>query len=139
MHFSFRYPEHLSQLILLNSAPADYKGQKAFFSVYFYDSKDADKLTLTMSAESAKGGTQVRAILPWRSPEFDILSELEHLKVPTLIIHGSADVIPEWTAQDLNNAIPGSQLHIIENCGHFPYIEKPDELFSIIRNNEIKD
>lgn len=175
MIYALKYPEHVSQLILLNSAPADHKGQQAFFdelairtkplgdqlaglssqelfdklsaeeihtlfrklfAVYFYDTKDADELTLTMSAESAKSGAKVRAIMPYHSSDFDLFPELKNLKVPTLIIHGNADVIPEWTALELKNAIPNSELYIMEKCGHFPYIEKPEKLFSKIRSFE---
>lgn len=175
MNYALNYPEHVSQLILFNSGPADHKGQQAFldelmlrtkplgdklaalsnetlfdslsadsihtlfrelFSVYFYQPDRVKELTLSMSAESAKSGFRVRAMMPPDSSEFNLISRLHSLQVPTLIIHGSADVVPLSTAHDLNRAIENSKLHIIEDCGHFPYIEKPDEFFSAIRHFE---
>jgi proline iminopeptidase len=171
MNYAIMYPDNLAALILLSTAPADFRGQQAFvneftkrtqpikdeisplfnyqefekltaseisklyrsvFSVYFYHPKDAAELTLTMSAASAKSGAKVMEVMSktsWLRPSNDLFPQLKKLNVPTLIIHGKQDIIPVWTAQEIKEAIPQAQMLSLEKCGHFPYIEKPDEVF----------
>ncbi len=62
----------------------------------------------------------------------DNLTRLKNTK--TLIVQGRQDPIDLETAIQINDAINGSQLKIIESCGHFPWIEKPEEFFSIIND-----
>ena len=46
-------------------------------------------------------------------------SKLSSIKVPTLVIHGADDpVIPVEGGKDTHEAIPGSELIIIEGMGH---------------------
>jgi pimeloyl-ACP methyl ester carboxylesterase len=48
------------------------------------------------------------------------------MAVPALLIVGRYDVICgiRW-ARDLNELIPGSQLLVLENSGHFGHVEEP--------------
>ncbi len=57
--------------------------------------------------------------LPWLLPR---------LRVPTLIVWGREDrVVPLECGERYQQAIPGSQLTLIDQCGHYPHLEKPDE------------
>ena len=62
------------------------------------------------------------------SDEFDDRAELERLTLPTLVVYGRHDVIcgPRW-GDELHKAIPGSQLLILEDSGHFGHLEQPAE------------
>lgn len=176
MNYAIKYPDNVSSLILVGSAPADYKGQKAFddevnkrtqgiknkidplfnykvlntltkeqinqsyrdlFSVYFENPVNVEKLTLDMSKESAVGRFNVSSLMfktSYFKPECNLMPALRKLNVPTLIIHGNQDIVPVDTAKDIQKAIPGSKGLYLNDCGHFPYIEKPSELFSSIRS-----
>ena len=58
----------------------------------------------------------------------EILAKLKLITVPTLILWGRQDrVIPLIVGEQLHQAIPNSTLDIIEQCGHIPQEEKPDE------------
>jgi pimeloyl-ACP methyl ester carboxylesterase len=49
-------------------------------------------------------------------------------KLPTLIVWGRQDAIVPLSAGELYHAsIPGSELVILDNCGHHPEIEQADE------------
>jgi len=53
--------------------------------------------------------------------QHDLREQLQHIKIPVLLIHGAQDqVIPSqasmWMAQNMSN----TRLHILENCGHAP-------------------
>lgn len=176
MNYAINYPEHLSALILLSTAPADSKGQQSFvaeftkrtqpikneisplfdfqefkklnssqisnlyrtiFSVYFYNPKNVAKLSLDMDENSAKNGNivmQVMSETSWLRPNINLFPQLKKLNVPTLVIHGKEDIVPLWTAQQIGKTIPHAEIVTVEECGHFPYIEQPDQLFTQIRH-----
>ena len=55
-------------------------------------------------------------------------------KLPTLIVWGRQDAIVPMSAAEVYHAsIPGSQLVILDNCGHHPEVEKPDEFVRHVR------
>lgn len=52
--------------------------------------------------------------------------ELHKIKVPTLLIWGNNDTItPAFVGRDFNERIADSELHILDQCGHAPMMEKP--------------
>lgn len=109
---------------------------REFLSVYFYNPKDAEKLTLNAKKESLESGFKVEEELSKTvtcNPTNNLFPKLRSLKVPTLVIHGDVDVIPWQTAKQTHEAIPGAKWVLLKNCGHFPYVEKPSELFKNIR------
>ena len=57
----------------------------------------------------------------------------KHIHAPTLIIWGKNDKqTPFYMAKRLNKNIKNSRLEIVENGGHFPFLDCPLEVFSII-------
>jgi 2-hydroxy-6-oxonona-2,4-dienedioate hydrolase len=62
------------------------------------------------------------------------IDRLGNLKVSTLIIWGAEDnVIPVEHASIFHKTIAHSQLKIIKNSGHAPFVEKPAVTFDIIQ------
>jgi proline iminopeptidase len=51
------------------------------------------------------------------------------LKLPALIIHGDYDPVPLSAAETNRNILKRSQLVVLKNCGHFPFIEQ-QEIFT---------
>lgn len=64
----------------------------------------------------------------WLSSAYDLFPELERLRIPTLVIHGDHDLIPVACAAHIAQAIPGARLALMSDCGHFTYLECPDEV-----------
>lgn len=65
--------------------------------------------------------------------EFDAMERVSKIKVPTLLISGSADrMMPPNRAEYLHDQIEGAQLHIIEGAGHMVMIERPDEVAGLL-------
>jgi pimeloyl-ACP methyl ester carboxylesterase len=59
--------------------------------------------------------------------KFDVMAHLGDIKVPTLIICGDDDKLtPVKYSKYLNEHIPKSTLHIIENAGHMVMLEQGD-------------
>jgi proline iminopeptidase len=171
MQYAVGHQENLMGLILLNTAPADSKGQKAFLdefefraknihndikpffayedfkelnaaqisdlyrkflSVYFYNSEKVRDLSLNFSVASAQSGFKVLEEMSktfWLQPNINLFPSLKRLSVPTFILHGKQDIVPAWAAQEIKDAIPQSEIVVLDHCDHFPYIEQPSQFF----------
>jgi proline iminopeptidase len=68
----------------------------------------------------------------WILSDYDLLPQLEALTTPALIIHGDHDLIPLESATHIAEAIPGARLAVVKDCGHFPYIEAPEEVHKLV-------
>ncbi len=64
----------------------------------------------------------------WLTREYDLFPGLNALRIPTLVIHGDHDFIPLECAAHISETIPGARLVVLRACGHFAYIESPDEV-----------
>lgn len=64
----------------------------------------------------------------WQRPGYDLLPKLHDLRIPTLVLVGDHDFIPADLAARLARAIPGAKLVKLRDCGHFAYLESPDEV-----------
>lgn len=54
--------------------------------------------------------------------------------LPTLVVWGERDrIIPVRHAYAAQRALPGSQLEIFANSGHFPHHDEPDRFATIVR------
>jgi len=111
------------------------KFYKTFFKPYFYDQDLADSLSTTFTDRTLHNSRII-----WERPlahevdNYDIRDQLSIIKSPTLIIHGDSDVIPVKYAEEIHNRLENSDLVILEQCGHFPYIEVQDRFFRLISN-----
>jgi len=70
----------------------------------------------------------------WRVSDYDLLPKLKQLTIPTLVIHGDYDFVPVECSLHVAQAIPGARFALFRDCGHFSYIEHPDELHKEISN-----
>ena len=60
---------------------------------------------------------------------FDFRPQLAAIKVPTLVIHGASDPIPMASAREWAASLPDGRLLVVEQSGHFPFVERPDVFF----------
>jgi len=60
--------------------------------------------------------------------------EVRGIKTPTLLVWGANDKLsPPANADKLNAAISGSRKVLIDNAGHYPFIEHPDQFNAAVR------
>ncbi len=60
---------------------------------------------------------------------------LPQIAVPTLVIVGRQDALtPPDRAEEMAALIPGARLEIIEQCGHLPTLERPDQVNSLFED-----
>jgi pimeloyl-ACP methyl ester carboxylesterase len=155
-------PNRLTKLVLIDSAgdknylPRHLKLIRSILGapiVYLAPSKFAAKMTLKMCYYDSRKATRehvdayggpiaspggrhallqtARQCIPANVDE--LIARLNTITVPTFILWGREDkVIPLVVGELLHQAIPNSTLEIIEQCGHIPQEEKPDETIARI-------
>ena len=63
----------------------------------------------------------------------NLISRLKRL--PTLVVWGKEDpIIPLSAGEVFQQSIKGSRLVVLDNCGHHPEVEKPDEFVKIVQD-----
>ncbi len=68
----------------------------------------------------------------WESlGDFDLISDLKGIKIPSIIVSGRDDPIPLASSSEAANAL-GTNLVVLDECGHVPYVEQPQGLFKAL-------
>jgi proline iminopeptidase len=64
---------------------------------------------------------------------YNVTDRLQEIRVPTLVIGGRHDinVAPSWSEKMAEN-IPGAQLVMMEQSGHFPWLDEPERFFAAV-------
>ena len=73
--------------------------------------------------------------LCWKPYMYDrsLVWLLQRVNAPTLVIWGAEDkIIPIDAGRRIQEAIPGSRIEVIPNCGHLPHVEKPDAFTRLV-------
>ena len=60
--------------------------------------------------------------------DFDLRPKLRELHVPSFVAHGRQDPIPLASSEDVAAAL-GTTCLVLDDCGHVPYVEQPQQLF----------
>jgi proline iminopeptidase len=117
----------------------DLETRAAYDRVYFRSTLRSPEL-LDRLIENLRVGWTKEGILKagaignqlWRetyeSAGYNLLPALTQLRIPTLVLHGDYDFIPMACATHIAEAIPRARLVVLQDCGHFSYIERPDEV-----------
>jgi proline iminopeptidase len=174
MHYSVRYPDLVSSLILSNTAGAtsdwlipfstiisERRSEEAnakvqeimesrefseadpeavnkyfqyFFSSYYFEPELSYNAPYITSSVSARNVFPVFGTISTLLADYNLLPKLTSLKIPVLIVHGDeSDPVQPQFAQTIHEHFRNSEFHILNDCGHFPFIERPDEYFSILK------
>jgi 3-oxoadipate enol-lactonase len=65
---------------------------------------------------------------------YDKSAVLSRIAVPTLLVYGSDDrLTPPAIGREMASKIPGAKVALVQDAGHLPNIEKPDEFNEIVR------
>ena len=120
--------EQLAASDLRDRDPAGHR-QRAFeLSVAAYFADPARASDLTPFRVTGRVQTQV-----WESlGTFDLVHDLAMVRVPALVVHGRQDPIPLASAEAVAGALR-APLVVLEDCGHVPYVEQPEALFTALR------
>jgi proline iminopeptidase len=131
-------PEQLAALGDAFSRPmigdADFGAIWRALAPLYYKRYDAEA-SARMDAATVYSGSAWNHVNANCLPFFNVLDRLGEIKTPTLIISGADDWItpPAQGGQRLHAGIPGSELVVFEESGHWPFIEDPERFKQIVR------
>jgi proline iminopeptidase len=108
---------------------------RIYFKNYFAKTHLANTLSLTMTPEAAINNFKIYDLFYsyMQKHPFNFYEKLKKLNKKSLIIACDKDVVPIQYMEHLHDSMPLSEYQLIEDCGHFPYIDQPKILFDIIR------
>lgn len=133
-------PEALEEIQRLRVAPGIASGEaeaigallQATFRTQFVDPARAAELDLYVPEDYLARSRQLGAMMGELS-DFDLRTQLPALEAPTLLLYGDAEPGVEIGGRALHEGLPDARLVVIEQAGHFPFIEKPERFLSAVR------
>lgn len=104
------------------------KAQSVFFDPAIATKELVDEVYDTVNDRSKA----IRVVVMAKSAVRNNLEDkISQIKVPTLLVWGKQDdITPPFVAEKFHELIPNSVLQYIDNCGHAPMMERPDEFNS---------
>ena len=153
LRLALEYPDHVTELILLNSAGYAQTGRRAnlppllidlvfrnyyiqrqvFRSSLFNDAPHMPEAFDKLYYYSGQIPGETLAAFIADDDSGHVADRLGEVRQPVLIVWGEQDrIIPLAQSALLQGAIPDSRLEVLADCGHLPYLEKPAELTALI-------
>lgn len=102
---------------------------QAYFPAWFADQEFARNVNAPRG--DSVTGAHVAARL--RRDGYDWSDRLRDLRVPTLVVHGAADVLPLSEAERTTRFLSHARLEPIPDAGHNPFWEAPDAFFAAVQ------
>lgn len=66
--------------------------------------------------------------------DYQVMSHLKDYPSPVLVLDGKQDVLGIETTQLIVSSFSNAQLVLIDQCGHYPWIDNPEPYFSQIES-----
>ncbi len=148
------HPDRVKKIVLLNSAGYDSeevagklamfkfksvrgvfeKGMPMFLSwqgirkAYYKDEQIEDSMVIRNNKFTNREGNIRHMLNLALSSQFPDTALIQQVTVPTLIVWGKEDeIIPVEHAERFHRDIKGSQLVVLDQCGHCPMMEEPEK------------
>jgi proline iminopeptidase len=103
------------------------------FPAYFYDREKAAGAWPAFAKVPYASATFRTLMADLQREKYDLRAGLAKVRCRTLVVHGRQDPIPASVAYEIREAMPQIELRFIEKCGHFPWIEQPEETWLVLR------
>jgi pimeloyl-ACP methyl ester carboxylesterase len=146
---ALRYPQKLKALLLIGTGARLRVMPEALelmrkmgsgevppkFHPWGFSEKASPEIIAEGEKEWSKTGSLVRYHDFLACDRFDIMAEVEKIRLPSLIACGKEDrLTPVKYSQFLNQKLPGSRMELIDGAGHLVMLEKPGALTQAILN-----
>jgi pimeloyl-ACP methyl ester carboxylesterase len=142
------HPEHIASVTLTGSSGlyesafgtafpkrGDYEYIKNKTAQTFYDPAVASKeLVDEVFGIVNDRGKAIRVVATAKSAvRHNLGDKLHKIKAPTLLIWGKQDIVtPPFVGEKFHELISDSRLHMLDQCGHAPMMEKPAEFNQLL-------
>lgn len=147
--FALRYPAQVSELVLIGPEAEGFPYSEHFVmaQMAFQNTRDPVEVRVQSTYFIAPGNDAAREHLrrlitaapqdhkhgDMPLPEKPVFPYVRDLRMPTLILVGSADIADnQAVAGALVMEIPGAARIVVPDTGHLMYLEKPDVFFSLV-------
>ncbi|MDX1619048.1 MAG: alpha/beta fold hydrolase, partial [Balneolaceae bacterium] len=118
--FQDNRPKAVEELLLL------------YFRNQFQDETLTDSLDFEIPDDYSERGRRFGYIMN-DIENYNLHPELSAMKVPTLLVYGSIEPATSISGPKLQQTLPNSEMIVIEDAGHFPFVEKPDLFLARLR------
>jgi proline iminopeptidase len=108
-------------------------GMKLMLPGYFFDPAQAPAFAANVRPDSVHMDANQLLSMELMQPGADLRPRLKSFSRPVLIVNGRQDPIDARMAYETQLALKGSTLKFINRCGHFPWIEQPQQFYDIVR------
>lgn len=138
------------KLILVNSAGVPSKKSLIYYcKVYFYKSAKfclkilpaqlqarlLERLQQKFGSSDYRNAAPLLRQILVKVVNEDLSPLLPQIKVPTLLMWGDSDqTTPLYQAKIMEKRIPDSGLVVLKNAGHYCYLDKPQEFYTIVNH-----
>jgi proline iminopeptidase len=119
----------------LAKAPQEDFGQalKILLPGYFYDRAKANAAAPQLTPDKFHQQTSALLGADIMGPKADLRPALASFSKPVLVIAGRQDPLDPAVQYEIHLALKNSKLRLLERCGHFSWIEQPEEFYRALR------
>jgi proline iminopeptidase len=97
-----------------------------FFPFYFADYDDVARAYLHQAISGERPNPDALKLFNAGIESWDMRDDLARIDAPTLVLTGERDFITgPACAADIAAGVRDARLVVVEDCGHFPFIERP--------------
>ena len=123
----------VEKLVLISSAGIKQKLKfSKRFKIRVYKILKKCHMPVKMGSSDYQNADNVKRIMLVKAVNRDLKAEMKLIAAPTLLLYGTKDTVtPLSLGYQIKSYIHNAELVEIEECGHFPYLERPS-IFSII-------
>jgi proline iminopeptidase len=111
---------------------AAYEQFRALLPAYVFERRSALPMIEALAVDSQNPRMHQLMIGDLERNGYDLTSRLRRFDGPVLIVQGRQDPIGESTAYQIQQALPTAELRFVEQSGHFPWIEQPEQFKSAL-------
>jgi proline iminopeptidase len=121
--------EHIDLAALETPDPDAHSAwSRAIYPAWFAD----PDLTSMFSPPRSTSVTGAAVAAKLRVAGYDWRPRLRGFRLPTIVLHGEADLLPVSLAEETARAIEGAVLLILPGAGHMPFWESPQPFFGAV-------
>lgn len=120
----------------INQGDTAYKTQlrRAEFlaPAYVYNQKYVSLIAKRLT----QGNRRINSLI-WqemRAMRFNTKAAMTNFNKPVLILHGKDEISPVSNATEAHQVLPNSKLIIMENCGHYGWLDRPEVYLKEVAN-----